>query len=377
MNKKMLQIFILIIFAFSLGACTKHETNNEWAVLPNLNGKTEDEVRSLLTDLNIEYQIEYIDTQNKTYSDQFIMYINHNIGDVVSSNEVVTMQFYPLYQPDTLIIIPNLEGKTASEIMDLLDSENIFYYIKYIDITDQSLDNVFAGYEDHVVVGNTFNNISALVINVYKYFDVATEYFEVVDMVYDGPYLNEEFLNQDYLDPRGGAFPVALLRCTDGDTAKFHYPTDIYNAINSSAKSTRFLNMDTEETYPGGEEEWGKPASNYTCSLLQSASSIVLQTDPGDALLDAHGRLLSWVWIRFDEDSPYQLLNYMVVRQGLAQVKYEFGSGENLVYENNTYNQWMHIAEDKAKTEELGQWGNYLDYYWNYETNEPYYDRWN
>jgi endonuclease YncB( thermonuclease family) len=110
--------------------------------------------------------------------------------------------------------------------------------------------------------------------------------------------------------------------------------------------------------------------------LLEAAESIVLQTDPGDGLLDTHGRLLAWVWIQLPDTTEYQLLNYMVVRQGLAQVKYEFGAGEDLSYGDFTYNEWMHMAEDLAIEEALGQWSNLRDYYWNYDDDQPYYDRW-
>ena len=91
--------------------------------------------------------------------------------------------------------------------------------------------------------------------------------------------------------------------------------------------------------------------------------------DPNDGLIDNedYRRLLSWVWIQLPGEEDYYLLNYMVVIQGLAQVKYEYGSGETISYVEFTYNEWMHIAEDFAILNELGQWGDLLDPYWNYE----------
>ncbi len=196
-------------------------------------------------------------------------------------------------------------------------------------------------------------------------------------MEYDGPYLDESFSSIDPVDPRGGYFEVVLYSCVDGDTAKFNYPQFIYDAIPNFSYSTRFLNMDTEETY-GDPEEWGKPGSVYTCDLLNSAESIVLQTDPNDDLIDNedYRRLLAWIWIKLPGEEEYFLLNYMVVIQGLAQVKFEFGSGETISYGEHTYNEWMHIAEDYAILNALGQWGNLLDYYWDYVNDAPYYSRW-
>ncbi len=182
--------------------------------------------------------------------------------------------------------------------------------------------------------------------------------------------MDESFSLIDPVDPRGGYFEVTLINCIDGDTAKFNYPQIIYDAIPNFSNNTRFLNMDTEETY-GTPEEWGKPGSNYTCDLLTSAESIVLQTDPNDGLIDNedYRRLLAWIWVQLPGEEEYYLLNYMVVVQGLAQVKYEFGSGETISYGDYTYNEWMHIAEDYAIENNLGQFGNLLDPYWNYELN--------
>ena len=112
-----------------------------------------------------------------------------------------------------------------------------------------------------------------------------------------------------------------------------------------------------------------QPGSNYTCDLLTSAESIILQTDPNDDLIDNedYRRLLAWIWVKLPGEEEYFLLNYMVVAQGLAQVKYEFGSGETIMYGDYTYNEWMHIGEDSAIENEYGQWGTLLDPYWIYD----------
>lgn len=270
------------------------------------------------------------------------------------------------------IELPDLSGFTEEELIIALDDANIKYEIAYIE-NDGEFQNVFIRYIDFEI-GDIVSEDDVIRVMVYESF--AEEYFQVIDMMYDGPTLDEGFKDINYLDPRGGYFEVTLKYCTDGDTAIFDYPEDVYQAIDSNAKSTRFLNMDTEETYSGGEEEWGKPASVYTCDLLESATEIVLQTDPGDNLLGNYGRLLAWVWVKLPNEDEFHLLNYMVVKQGLAQVKYEFGAGTTISYGDHTYNEWMHIAEDYAKEQELGQWGSLLDYYWDYTTNQPDYAKW-
>ena len=377
--KKLVIMLLIIIGALGLSGCETTETpqSNNWVKLPDLNDETEAEVVEELDRLDVTYEIVYADDQVESLAGIFLMYQDHSIGDIVNTEEMITVVIYPPYTEDW-VVLPDLSDMTFEEIAPTFSELGLAFYINEVDTTDQTLDTVIIGYDEDYQAGDSFDPISAIGISVYDYVPPVTDtYFSVLDLEYNGPLLDTNFFDQSYMNPRGGAFNVTLRSCTDGDTGRFNYPQDIYDAINSSAKSVRFLNMDTEETYPGGEEEWGKPASVYTCSLLEEAENIAIQTDPGDGLLDTHGRLLGWIWIQLPGETDYFLLNYMVVRQGLAQVKYEFGAGEDLSYDGYTYNEWMHIAEDEAIANERGQWGNLLDYYWDYENEQPYYDRWN
>ena len=269
---------------------------------------------------------------------------------------------------ESVISLPDITGLTRTEIENVFDDfgvEIIFY--EFGDATEVN-SFIFIEYGQFLSIGDEFNKDDYLPVITYPEFSYSSPYFEILDLIYDGPYLDESFSLIDPVDPRGGYFEVTLINCIDGDTAKFNYPQIIYDAIPNFSNNTRFLNMDTEETY-GTPEEWGKPGSNYTCDLLTSAESIVLQTDPNDGLIDNedYRRLLAWIWVQLPGEEEYYLLNYMVVVQGLAQVKYEFGSGETISYGDYTYNEWMHIAEDYAIENNLGQFGNLLDPYWDYE----------
>jgi len=272
------------------------------------------------------------------------------------------------------IELPDFDGLPAGSIEDYFELKDIDYEINYItDGVTEDNSGLFKGYVNYEV-GDKVSVNKNIEVDVYERYENLI--FETVDMVYDGPLLSVDYENVDPIDPRGGYFDVTLIRCGDGDTAVFDYPVEIYELIYSGAKSTRFLNMDTEETYTGGEEEWGKPASVYTCELLTEATEIRLQSDPGDALTGTYGRLLAWIWIKLPDSDEFQLLNYMVVKQGLAQVKYEFGAGLDLENNGKSYNEWMHFAEDYAEVNELGQWGDKLDYYWDYEDDKPDYLKW-
>jgi endonuclease YncB( thermonuclease family) len=373
--KKLIVLTLVLLAGLSLTACkdSKDDPTN-WAVLPDLNGLVESEIIEALEPLDINYEINYYEEQNSTYSLQFIMYENYNIGDIVDVNELVKVLVYPEYVSEYIFTLPDFSGLTEAQVLNQMLNSTINYYFTTEITYDTELVGYFAGFDGGFVANDEFNTRSALGLVIYKLY-AAPEYFEIIDMVYDGPYLDASYASINYLDPRGGYFEVTLSSCTDGDTGRFNYPTDVYNAIQSSAKSARFLNMDTEETYSGSEEEWGKPGSVYTCSLLTSAEKIIIQTDPG-GLLGTYGRLLSWVWVQLPGEDEFFLLNYMVVKQGLAQVKFDEYNGHTLLYGDYTYNEWMHIAENYAIDNELGQWGEKLDYYWNYDTNEPYFERW-
>ncbi len=275
------------------------------------------------------------------------------------------------------ITLPNLDGYKKEEIVEKFEELGVEIYFVYNKATSLEDSDIFIGYGQFFLAGDQFSKTGELPIIIYDTYEDLSDYFFYVEIPYDGPYLDmQEFGNIDPIDPRGGYFTVDNPDCTDGDTAVFDYPSEIYQLIESGAKSTRFLNMDTPETYYPEEAEWGKPASLYTCQLLNEAENIIIQTDPGDELLGNYGRLLGWIWIQFEGEEEFYLLNYMVVRQGLAQVAYEYGAGETISFGDYTYNEWMHLAEDRARADHYGQWGDLLDYYWDYQNESPN-ENWN
>jgi len=375
---KKFNVLVLVILIVFLSGCKNPDsevTNN--IVLPNINGLNETEIREIFFDLDHEISFEYYFEESEENSNLFIEYKDANIGDVVSVNHETIIIVYPVYYLDTTFIsLPDLTGLNRNEIDIIFNDLDIDVIYVVIGEATEITENQFVEYGNYLEIGSSFDTTHALPIIILPEYNENGLYFSPIEMVYDGPYLSNEFQYIDPIDPRGGYFDVTLKYCTDGDTAVFNYPQDIYDAIESYAKSTRFLNMDTKETYSGGEEEWGKPASVYTCELLTNAEEIRLQTDPGDELLGNYGRLLAWIWVKLPNQDEFYLLNYMVVQQGLAQVEYEFGAGETISYGLHTYNEWMHIAEDYAIENNLGQWGNLLDYYWDYTNDEPNYSNW-
>jgi hypothetical protein len=293
------------------------------------------------------------------------------------------------------IRLPNLEGKVEHEIE--IELNNLGLEFEFFQMNSVSFDRSkqFVSYGNFYEVGDRVDKDTFITVIISKTLIDQALYFEPVDLLYDGPLLDEDFFDFDlyvlegstYIGT-GGAFFVeynpalGLGRCIDGDTTVFDYPSDIVSKIESRASSTRYFNVDTPETYPGAESEWGKPATHYVCNLLLTAESIVLQTDPMDNLLDRHGRFLAWVWIKLPNEDEYFLLNYMIVRQGLGEVAYyqppNYNAGSSLVtsYDGLTYTEWMLLGQMLAIEDELGMHGDKIDWYWDYENDEPIWSRW-
>ncbi len=294
--------------------------------------------------------------------------------------------------------LPDLEGKTEAEIKTILEDKGLHVNFLMRQNIEKEKSNQFVEYGRNLSVGQRVPHGSFVTVHVSATLDEDVVYFEPVDIPYDGPYLDGAFFDVDYFTydedaeryiGGGGAFHVTYEDgrwvesrggCIDGDTSVFTYPPEIYERIESGTPSTRYLNLDTPETWPpDGREEWGQPATQYVCDVLAEAEEIVLQTDPGDNLLGNYGRLLAWIWVRMADDEDFKLLNYMIVRQGLGVVAYEFGAGETdvTVYDGMRYNEWMHYAEAMAKEEERGMHSDVLrDYYWDYENDAPHPVRW-
>lgn len=128
---------------------------------------------------------------------------------------------------------------------------------------------------------------------------------------------------------------VSLSRCIDGDTAAF--------LINNKEEKVRFLAIDAPE-YTNKKEPYGKEASEYACSLLNSAQHIYLEYEDSNSY-DKYNRRLAWVFV---DDT---LLQELLVKQGLAEVKYIYGDYE--------YTDLLYAKEKDAKQEKLNIWNDY------------------
>ena len=75
--------------------------------------------------------------------------------------------------------------------------------------------------------------------------------------------------------------------------------------------------VDAPKAYPN-VEPFGDVAKDYVFNILKNAKEIYLESDKFNNLYDdtLNKRLLAWVWV------DGKLLNYMLVKEGLAENKY-------------------------------------------------------
>lgn len=108
---------------------------------------------------------------------------------------------------------------------------------------------------------------------------------------------------------------VTVKAFVDGDTTHFNVPASISSG---GLLKARYLAVNTPES-TGKIEEWGKKASNFTKSRLESAAEIYIESDDGKWNADSTGgRYLVWVWYRPDGSDTFRNLNIELLQEGLS-----------------------------------------------------------
>lgn len=129
---------------------------------------------------------------------------------------------------------------------------------------------------------------------------------------------------------------ATVVKNIDGDTLKVKLE-------NGKEETVRFLLVDTPETkHPRlGVQPFGPEASAFTKKYASVGKQIQLELDVSER--EKYGRLLAYVWV------DGQMLNRMLIDQGLARVAY--------VYAPNTkYVDYLREAQKKAQAAKKGIW---------------------
>ena len=101
----------------------------------------------------------------------------------------------------------------------------------------------------------------------------------------------------------------------DGDTTHFWVPETL---VPGGVLKVRYLGINTPES-TGLVQPYGKAASNFTREKLESAVSIIVESESDSWNTDSTGdRYLGWVWYQPAEGEPYRCLNIELLQNGLA-----------------------------------------------------------
>jgi len=129
---------------------------------------------------------------------------------------------------------------------------------------------------------------------------------------------------------------VEFKSLADGDTANLE--------VGGMSLPVRFLAIDTPETSgSSGLQPWALAAKAYTQNALEKAEVIIIEKDLESDIIDKYGRLLGWIWV------DGELLQYKLVEEGLAYVKYLYGDYK--------YNPTMIALESKVQKTNIKIWG--------------------
>ena len=134
---------------------------------------------------------------------------------------------------------------------------------------------------------------------------------------------------------------VTVKTFVDGDTTHFYVPSSV---MDTGVLKARYLAINTPES-TGKIEEYGKKASAFTREKLESASSIIIESDTATWDADSTGgRYLVWIWYRTNESEDYRNLNIEILQNGLAIASNSA---------NNRYGDTCIAAINQAKAQKL------------------------
>lgn len=135
----------------------------------------------------------------------------------------------------------------------------------------------------------------------------------------------------------------------DGDTTHFYVPDSV---IPGGVLKARYLAINTPES-TGRIEAYGHKASRFTKEKLQSAVSIVIESDGNAWEADSTGsRYMTWVWYKTASDMEYRNLNVEILQDGLALASNTAG---------NRYGTTAVAALNQAKTQKLNLYSGQPD----------------
>jgi len=199
---------------------------------------------------------------------------------------------------DDTFTLPDLTGMSRTEISEILDKQDINYIFQFSQVPcyNESYYDKFVAYGNGMNAGDEVKKNTQIRI---KTTPLHLNIDHLSEVTLDVDYQNKSFIDD-------GIGIVKLVRCVDGDTARF---IDPLSKTESRDFSVRFLGIDTPESTIDNDP-WGKAASNFTKEKLTNAKEIVLEAE--GARTETYGRYLAFVWV------DGVLLNLWIVQEAYS-----------------------------------------------------------
>jgi micrococcal nuclease len=173
------------------------------------------------------------------------------------------------------------------------------------------------------------------IFNKIKYYAIL---IFIIVLTVIGFLVEEEIL---FIDDINNSNTYQVDRVIDGDTIDIK--------IDGNTKRVRLLGIDAPETkHPQKKVEcYGQESVQFLKQLLEN-QNVIVEFDFSQDMEDRYGRMIAYVWL---ED---KLVNLLMIEQGFA---FEY------TYKNEyKYQKEFIDAEAKAKSNQLGLWGDICDY---------------
>lgn len=186
-------------------------------------------------------------------------------------------------EESSLIALPDLTDMSRVEIEAKMKEVGLEFYFGFsaVPCYNDSYYDKFVEYSGGLEIGDLVEKDKVLTILTTPL------HFTKIDTSHIT--LDIDYVGKSFIDD--GIGEVTLVRSVDGDTARF---IDPYSETVKTDFSVRFLGIDTPES-TRENEPWGKAASTYTASILNNATTIVLEAE--GARTETYGRYLAFVWV--------------------------------------------------------------------------------
>ncbi len=184
---------------------------------------------------------------------------------------------------------------------------------------------------------------------------------EFIEPIGTHPYDGFETPPFEYVDkifPEYGMTKVTFSYLHDGDTAAFKSIDPRDTASYTGDNRVRYLLIDTPETEKPGVvgEPYAQVATEFNRSMLQGASELYIQADPGNVLRDTYGRALGFIWANMGtvEAPDWKLINYELAKAGLGEPAGAVKNVDSPIFGNRYLYQWVIHAAHYAQENKLG-----------------------